>query len=205
MSNKKFRWAIKTNIGNFIARIKENKVFILVCTGFAILGLIFAISQIQSISDECCNIILLIKNQEFSIIAFEFKLIVYPIILAIIPILLSVNFYIFLLSFIEISIASYIFFKYLLNTIICHIGLGFLSAILILLPIAVWIFFGLALLLSQIYCLINNTPCKKRIYVQPVCFHFRSLKKIFIEFLLLFLLPVFIYANFVLILIYLII
>lgn len=204
MSNKKVKRAINTNIGNFIVRIKENKVFIWVCTGFAILGLIFAISKLGSLSGERYDIISLIKNKELSIIGFEFKLIIFPIILSIIPILLSVNFYIFLLSFIEIPIASYFTFKYVLNTILSHVGFGFLSTILILIPIIVWIFIGLTLLLSQIYHLVNNAPCRKKFLFQPVLFHFRSLKSIYIEFLLLFLLPALIYANFVLIIIYLI-
>ena len=158
MSKKNIKKTISLNINNLFATISSNKKIIFIGLGFALLGFLIAFGNII-VDENNISILGHLKNNTFSFLKFELELIIYINVLIFIPIILSFNYYLFLLSFTEITISCYLIFSYIFNTIAVDTLFAILSAILIFIPIICILFLNITVFIADTCQIINYPLC----------------------------------------------
>lgn len=186
--------------------IKDNKKYLILsfcCCVFGLLSCFFSLSSYVE-SHETISVIEKIVEKHFSPFIFEIKLIFYTILPMVFCFLLSINYYLMFLIFgIEIYL-SFLFFRYVIACIIHHFFYGFLSCILLCLPLFILAIVSLTLFYRKVAEIVSYPICKKKISFTPYGMFFRYTKKHIVNYLLCCSLPCFIYGNAIIILAYLI-
>lgn len=205
MSNK-----IKSNVYNFklsiIQNIKTYKKFYLLGLLFIFLGLILSINGISNYIENnanCLSLIGLIKNSELNILIYEIKILIYPILFPIIVAFCCVNYYLCIVSFCSITIYSYFFFRYIITSIFIEPLLGLISFFIFYLPIIFILYFGFITFFTKILEL-TLFNCKKKFKIIPYSCNFNNVKKYVKKYLSCVCLPILIYANAIIIILFLI-
>lgn len=202
---KTFRRAVNVKISAVKSKITANKKIIFAGAAFAVLGLLLSFGKISDCSDSCVNSIIgLIVKGDFGFVSFEFRLALFMLVPVAVSFLLSFNYYVFLLSFVGVTIISRCFFRYIIETLVCDTFYGLLSFVFILLPVFVGFMIGFLYFIGEMCDLIGCPPCKKVFYVTQYRCYWGSTKKMLWNFFLYTFLPCFIYANVIVFVFYLI-
>ncbi len=205
MRKNNVKHALKAQVDTIKFTVKKNRKLILIGLGFVALGLIFALFGISDYVEEHpkASILTLICSGNFSVFSFEFKLIILVAVPVIICFLLSINYFLFLCNFIVICAFSFGFFRYVIACFCCGFLHGLITFLFVLLPIACLVFIGTIFFIASVCDLIRYTPCKKIFSITPYSVFIHTTKNLLLKYLFCVVLPSFVYANIVVIIMYL--
>lgn len=206
MSKININRSVKTQFNAFRSFLKQNKKLLTVGLCFIGVGILFSLIGIKDYSDnhEIVPIFALIYSGGFSFVKFDLLL---PILLCapvIVLFILSINYFLFLLSFPLLTLISFWFFRYAFASFTNGFIAASLSFLFVILPIFCVFFLGITSFVGKTIALIGYRPCNKILYFTPYRTYFTSLKKYFIRYFLCCVVVCFIYANVVLLTVYLI-
>lgn len=201
---KRIRCTISNRLYDCKATIQKNKSLLYIGLICCILGLILSFFSLSEYIDkkESIGFLEQIIKGNFSPFRFEVCFVLCCIAPIFLCFLLSLNFYILFIQFGVITLSSFLFWRYVLSTIVHSFLYGFLEFI-ILIPIYVLCFFGSFYFLLRLFEIVQPC-CSKKITLSPYRFTFRYAKKYVSEYLFYILIPSFVYINFIVIIVYLI-
>lgn len=197
---------IKCNLHNAIcdlkAILKNNKGLLLAIVCFALLGIVIALFYvIGNEYSETYSVIGAISRNTFSVPKFEIILIVALTVPALLCVLSGINHRLVYLNFITASVAFYFLFRYIFISIACDPIFGIISLIVIFFPIICINLLCFSLLLIKMFS--TAMPiCNKKFYITPLRFLLPGLKKAIKKYLLLCILPCCVWANVIIIIVF---
>lgn len=185
---------------------RQNKNLLIISGIFVVLGILLAFSGISDAINECKKLSFIgeIGNKTFNVFLFEIKIIMVPLSFLIITYFLSINYFLFFGSFILILITSRYVFKWVILMIACDTIYGLLSLLIVILPCGIVLWLGYMVFFVKTLEVIANTPCRKKFAFFPYTLNFRYIKPLMKNYALRIILPVFIYTNLIILIVYLI-